>query len=90
MEARYMIQRTMEASIPIIEEVAREFKRTFGRAAGGLFEKYRVDDASTVVVAMGSMAGTIKDVVDDLRNKGTEGWGAAAHNLSSFPRRGSV
>ncbi len=70
METRYMIQRTMEASIPIIEEVAQEFKRAFGRAAGGLFEKYRVDDASTLVVALGSMAGTIKDVVDDLRNKG--------------------
>ena len=70
METRYMIQRTMEAAVPIIEEVAQVYKRTFGRAAGGLFEKYRVDDASTVVVALGSMAGTIKDVVDELRNKG--------------------
>jgi pyruvate ferredoxin oxidoreductase alpha subunit len=70
METRYMIQRTMEASIPIIEEVASDFKRVFGRPSGGLFEKYRVDDASTVVVALGSMAGTIKDVVDELRNKG--------------------
>jgi pyruvate ferredoxin oxidoreductase alpha subunit len=70
METRYMIQSTMEASIPIVEEVASEFKRAFGRSSGGLFEKYRVDDASTVVVALGSMAGTIKDVVDELRNKG--------------------
>jgi len=70
MEARYMIQRTMETSIPIIESVSQEFKNTFGRAAGGLMEKYRVDDASTIVVAMGSMAGTFKDVADDLRNKG--------------------
>ncbi len=70
LETRYMIQRTMEASIPIIEEVASEFKRTFGRPSGGLFEKYRVDDASTVVVALGSMAGTIKDVVDEMRSKG--------------------
>jgi pyruvate ferredoxin oxidoreductase alpha subunit len=70
METRYMIQHTMERSIPIIEGVAQEFKRTFGRTAGGLLEKYRVEDASTVVVALGSMAGTIKDVVDDLRNKG--------------------
>jgi len=70
METRYMIQRTMEASIPIIEEVASDFKRAFGRPSGGLFEKYRVDDASTVVVALGSMAGTIKDAVDELRNRG--------------------
>ncbi len=70
MEARYMIQHTMEKSIPIIEEVSQEFKRTFGRPAGGLFEKYHVDDATTVVVALGSMGSTLKDVVDDLRKKG--------------------
>jgi pyruvate ferredoxin oxidoreductase alpha subunit len=70
METRYMVQRTMESSIPIIEEVAREYKRAFGRPSGGLFEKYRVEDATTVVVALGSMAGTTKDVVDELRSKG--------------------
>jgi pyruvate ferredoxin oxidoreductase alpha subunit len=56
METRYMIQRTMETSIPIVEEVAGEFKRAFGRTSGGLFEKYRVEDASTVVVALGWLA----------------------------------
>lgn len=70
METRYMIHRTMEAAIPIIEEVARDFSSAFGRHSWGLFEKYDVDDASTVVVALGSMAGTIKDVVDELRAQG--------------------
>lgn len=70
METRYMIQHTMEATIPIIEEVARDFSKSFGRPSWGLFEKYRVDDASTVVVAMGSMAGTIKDAVDELQAQG--------------------
>ncbi|MFC2058961.1 transketolase C-terminal domain-containing protein [Chloroflexota bacterium] len=69
-ETRYMIQRTMEASITIIEDVAGEFKSSFGRSSGGLFEKYRVDDADTVLVAMGSMAGTIKEVIDELRDQG--------------------
>lgn len=70
METRYMIQRTMEAAIPVVEEVARGFEKTFGRPSYGLFENYRVDDASTVVVALGSMAGTVKDVVDKLRDEG--------------------
>jgi pyruvate ferredoxin oxidoreductase alpha subunit len=69
-ETRYMIQRTMEAAIPIIEDVAREFKNSFGRSSGGLLEKYRVEDASTVLVAMGSVAGTFKEVVDELRAQG--------------------
>ncbi len=47
-----------------------DFGSSFGRSSYGLFEKYRVDDASTVVVALGSMAGTVKDVVDELRDQG--------------------
>jgi pyruvate ferredoxin oxidoreductase alpha subunit len=70
METRYMIQRTMEAAVPIIEDVARDFTRTFDRTSYGLFEEYRMDDAATVVVALGSMAGTVKEVVDELRAQG--------------------
>jgi pyruvate ferredoxin oxidoreductase alpha subunit len=70
METRYMIQETINRSIPIVEEVARAFTKQFGRPSPGLFENYRVDDASTVVIAMGSMAGTIKDVIDELRDEG--------------------
>jgi pyruvate ferredoxin oxidoreductase alpha subunit len=70
METRYMIQYTMEKSIPIIEDVARQFTNAFGRTSWGLFEKYLVDDATTVVVAMGSMAGTIKGAIDELRAQG--------------------
>ncbi len=66
METRYMIHRTMEATIPVIEEIARDFNRSFGRPSGGLYEGYLVDDASTVVVALGSVAGTIKEAVDEL------------------------
>jgi pyruvate ferredoxin oxidoreductase alpha subunit len=69
-ETRYMIERTMEAAVPIIEQVAGKFRDTFGRASGGLFEKYRVDDASTVIVVLGSLAGTVKDLVDELRAEG--------------------
>jgi pyruvate ferredoxin oxidoreductase alpha subunit len=70
METRYMIQETINRSIPIVEEVARDFTKRFGRTSPGLFENYRIDDASTVVIAMGSMAGTIKDVIDELRDEG--------------------
>ena len=70
METRYMIQRTMESSIPIIEDVAGEFSKKFGRPGFGLFEEYQMDGASTVVVSLGSMAGTVKEVVDELRSQG--------------------
>ncbi len=70
METRYMLQKTLEATVPIIEETARDFSRSFGRNACGLFDGYRLDDASTVVVLLGSMAGTAKEAVDELRDKG--------------------
>ncbi len=70
METRYMIQYTMEKSIAIVEDVARDFTSTFGRTSWGLFEKYSVEDADTIVVAMGSMAGTIKEAIDEMRAGG--------------------
>ena len=70
METRYSLQKAIEASSDMIEEVADQFKKTFGRYQGGLVEKYRLDGAETVIVSMGSVVGTIKEVVDALRDKG--------------------
>jgi pyruvate ferredoxin oxidoreductase alpha subunit len=70
LETRYRLQKAIEASTDMIEEVADQFKKTFGRYQGGLVEKYRFDGAETVIVSMGSVVGTIKEVVDDLRDKG--------------------
>ncbi len=70
METRYRLQQAIEASKPVIEDVANEFNKVFGRYAGGLVDKYRLDGAKTVIVAMGSVVGTIREVVDELREKG--------------------
>ncbi|OGW83559.1 MAG: pyruvate ferredoxin oxidoreductase [Omnitrophica bacterium RIFCSPLOWO2_01_FULL_45_10] len=53
----------------IIADIGKEFQTKFGRGYE-LFETYRLDDAEAAIVAMGSTAGTIKVVVDDLRSKG--------------------
>ena len=44
--------------------------RHFGRDSGGLLHTYRTDDAETIVVALGSVLGTIKDAVDARREAG--------------------
>lgn len=69
-EVRYLAHRRMMESIPVIEAVSKEFEETFGRASGGLVSSYRMEDAETCVLAMGSLLGTIKDTVDELRDKG--------------------
>ena len=53
-----------------IPQLAAEFKQVFGRDTGGLTRTYRADDAETMVVAMGSVLGTIKDTVDEMRDDG--------------------
>ena len=70
METRYAIHKTMEEVLEIIPEVAEEFARVFGRKSGGLIEVYRVGDAERVIVGKGSMMGTVKEVVDELREEG--------------------
>jgi pyruvate ferredoxin oxidoreductase alpha subunit len=42
----------------------------FGRPSGGLVREYRTSDADVIVVALGSVLGTIKDTVDGMRDQG--------------------
>jgi pyruvate ferredoxin oxidoreductase alpha subunit len=59
----------MNNALHIIKTVSEEFNSTFGRHYD-LFESYRLHDAERVIVAINSVAGEIKEVVDELRKKG--------------------
>ncbi len=59
------------SSKEVIKKVGQEFKDAFGREYG-LFEAYEMDDAEYVIIAMGSVCGTTKDVVDALRENGVK------------------
>lgn len=69
-EVKYLMHATQMEALDEIPVIAREFQREFGRRSGGLVQPYRVDDAETVVVALGSVLGTIGEVVDGLRAEG--------------------
>jgi pyruvate ferredoxin oxidoreductase alpha subunit len=71
LETRYAIQETLNNDVKKkIVEVAEEFTKLFGRKSYGLFEGYKTEDAETIFVTMGSLAGVIKEVVDELREQG--------------------
>jgi pyruvate ferredoxin oxidoreductase alpha subunit len=59
----------IEGSAATFAELAAELARRTGRVYGEV-EEYRLDGASTAIVALGSSAGTVKDVVDELRDEG--------------------
>lgn len=67
-EVRYLAHRKQQAAVEVVERVGREFAEVFGRDSGGLLHTYRTDGAETVVVALGSVTGTLKDAVDTLRD----------------------
>lgn len=70
MEVRYMAHAKTLLALEKIPEVAEDFEKVFNRNSGGLVRPYHCEDAETVVIALGSVLGTIKDVVDKLREKG--------------------
>ena len=69
-EVRYLAHHKQMQALERIPPIAREFAEVFGREAGGLLRPYRTDGAETVVVALGSVNGTVKDVVDSQREAG--------------------
>jgi pyruvate ferredoxin oxidoreductase alpha subunit len=59
----------LENALPALDEVATKLSALTGRPLAAL-ERYRLAEARTVVVAMGSTAGTVKEGVDALRDEG--------------------
>ncbi len=69
-EVKYLMHAKQVQALDEIPVIAAEFEELFGRESGGLVRPYRVDDADTVVVALGSVLGTVEDVVDAMREEG--------------------
>ena len=68
MEAKRAQAQAMMNAKQVILDVAKEYEAISGRSYG-FFEEYRCEDADYVIVAIGSACGTIKDAVDELRQK---------------------
>ena len=68
-EVRYLAHHKQLQALELIPQLALEFNKQFGRNSGAMVDPYRLDGAETVIVALGSVNGTIKDVVDDLRSE---------------------
>jgi len=71
LEIRKDLEDAMKKALPLIEEVGKEFGEKFGRTYG-LLEEYKTEDADIILVAMGSICGTIKEVIDEQREKGVK------------------
>ncbi len=69
-EFRYEIDRALYRAKDAFARAGREFGEQFGRDYSALVEGYRLEDADTALVAMGSICGTAKDAIDEMREHG--------------------
>jgi pyruvate ferredoxin oxidoreductase alpha subunit len=84
-EVRYLEHHKQERALEMIPGLAVEFGRLFGRESGGLVHPYRCEDAKTIVVALGSVNGTVKEAVDALRGEGHSVGSLAICSFRPFP-----
>jgi pyruvate ferredoxin oxidoreductase alpha subunit len=70
MEFKYALQAAMQYGKERIKEIFSELGNVSGRNYGGLIETYRTEDAEVILLAMGTVAGTAKEAVDELREGG--------------------
>jgi len=85
-EYRYKHIAALQRAKARIDEIDDEFQQSFGRSYGGQIEEYRCEDADIVLLAMGSCAGTAKDVVDEKRDGGLRVGLIRVRMFSPFPR----
>jgi len=84
-EVKYLAHARQEQALGLIPQISAAFAAEFGRACGGLVRPYRTEDAQTVVVALGSVLGTIKDTIDELRDAGMKIGALGITSFRPFP-----
>jgi pyruvate ferredoxin oxidoreductase alpha subunit len=84
-EVRYLAHAKQIQALDVIPQVAQRFAIDFGRPSGGLLRTYRAENAETVVVGLGSVLGTIEDVIDGMRDSGVSIGALSLKSFRPFP-----
>jgi len=85
----YELRRQQAAALDSVLDVFEHVSLVFAALTGRLYspvERYRLEDADTAIVALGSTAGTVKEVVDELRDEGTAAGLLELTTFRPFPR----
>jgi pyruvate ferredoxin oxidoreductase alpha subunit len=85
MEVRYLAHAKQLMALDVIPRIADEFAQRFGRNSGGLIRTYMTEDAETIVIALGSVLGTLKDTIDEMRADGIKIGVLGIQSFRPFP-----
>jgi len=84
-------EEAMRNALKIIQQVNEEYAQITGRSYGdGLLDSYRLEDAEIAIVCLGSTAGTVKTVVDELREEGVKAGVLRIRTFRPLPVEGIV
>jgi len=86
-EFKVQQHRAMLEATRVAVDVDDEFGRRFGRSYGGAVTAYRCEGAEVVLVTLGSVAGTVRDAVGVLRNRGVAVGMLKLRFMRPFPTR---
>ncbi|MHA1794346.1 MAG: transketolase C-terminal domain-containing protein [Promethearchaeota archaeon] len=85
-EFRYRLQKALENSITVFNEIEEEFGKVSGRYHGGPVRGYKMEDASVAIVGMGSVSSQAKTAIEDLRKEGIKAGVLTIRLFRPFPR----
>ncbi len=85
-EVRFLSHQKQLDALDLIPQQAAEFKEIFGRDSGGLIKEFDCAGAETVVITMGSVIGTMKEVLADMRADGHSIGALTIRSFRPFPR----
>jgi pyruvate ferredoxin oxidoreductase alpha subunit len=85
MEVRYLAHAKQLMALDVIPRIAEEFNARFGRNSGGLIRTYKTEGADTIVIALGSVLGTIKDTIDEMQAEGIKIGVLGIQSFRPFP-----
>ena len=85
MEVRYLAHAKQLSALERIPQIANEFAARFGRQSGGLVRSYKTEGAETIVIALGSVIGTLKDTIDEMRADGIKIGVLGIQSFRPFP-----
>jgi pyruvate ferredoxin oxidoreductase alpha subunit len=84
-------EEAMKNALRVIQQVHEEYAELTGRSYGdGLLDPYMLEDAEIAIACIGSTAGTVKTVVDELRAEGVKAGLLRIRAFRPFPSEGIV
>ncbi len=69
-EIRYQTEESMNNAREVIQEVNDDFAKAFGRDYHGMIEEYQTDDADAILITLGTVTSSAREVVDEYRAQG--------------------